>query len=266
MAIYEIDKSGTWVMNAIKGALRALYKSLPLPLQRPLIPLGAAFLHATDPDRRRQRAWYAQHYNRSNLFWREQLFISLARFMNVNRPYSGYYMEFGCHSGTTMKMAWTHFRWLFDFRYVAFDSFEGLPKISEIDRMAIWQEGRLKTEEEDFVRVVTQSGMPREKLRTVKGFYNDSLTPACAERLLPTKAAVIYVDCDLYESAVPVLEFCVEFLQPGTLLVFDDWNCFYGDPMKGERRAFREFCEAHPGLRFSEVMSTPEATVYCYLD
>lgn len=247
----------------MKSLLRSVYKSLPISVQKPLRPIGSAFLHATDLDKRRQKAWYKNHYQPSNLFWREQLFISLARFMNVNRPYSGYYMEFGCHSGMTMRLAWKHFRWLVDLEYLAFDSFEGLPEIGEIDRMAIWSAGRLKTDEGLFVDLVTSAGMPRDKLQTVKGFYNDSLTPELTARLLPTKAAVIYVDCDLYESAVPVLEFCKDFFQPGTLLVFDDWNCFYGDPEKGERRAFREFCEANPAIRFSDVMSTPEAKVFC---
>jgi hypothetical protein len=249
----------------MKSILRAMYKSLPESIQKPLIPLGTAFLQATDKDHRQRKHWYQQHYAPSNLFWREQLFISLARFMNVNRPYSGYYMEFGCHSGMTMQLAWKHFRWLIDLEYIAFDSFEGLPEIGEVDRMAIWAPGRLKTEEQDFVDIVTAAGMPTSKLRTVKGFYDKSLTPELAANLLPTKAAVVYVDCDLYESAVPVLEFCRDFLQPGTQLVFDDWNCFYGDPERGERRAFREFCEANPALRFSEVMSTPEAKVFCYI-
>lgn len=252
-------------MNGIKSIIRAIYKGLPATIQRPLVPIGAAFLHATDMERRQRKIWFERHYNRSNLFWREQLFISLARFMHVNRPYSGYYMEFGCHSGMTMKLAWEHFHWLIDLDYVAFDSFEGLPHIGEIDRMAIWSAGRLKTEEQDFVDIVTAAGMPTAKLRTVKGFYDRSLTPKLAASLLPTKAAVIYIDCDLYESTVPVLDFCRDFLQPGTLLVFDDWNCFYGDPERGERRAFREFCDANPALRFSEVTSTPEAKVFCHL-
>jgi hypothetical protein len=91
---------------------------------------------------------------------------------------------------------------------------------------------------------------------TVKGFYDASLTPELAQRLLPRKAAVIYVDCDLYLSTIPVLEFIVPFLQPGTVIVFDDWNCFLADPDKGERRAWREFRERHPALRFEDFAQT----------
>lgn len=252
-------------MSNIRTIAGAFYKSLPNFMQKPLGPLRKAFLEWTDFEGRRRKAWFDGYYNRSNLFWREQLFIALTRFMHINRPYSGYYMEFGCHSGTTMRMAWKHFHWLIDLDYIAFDSFEGLPEIAEIDRMAIWSAGRLKTDERDFVEIVASGGMPRTKLRTVKGFFDKSLTPALAAELLPKKAAVIYIDCDLYESTVPVLKFCRDFLQPGTLIVFDDWNCFYGDPERGERRAFREFCEENPTFRFSEVTETPEAKVFCFL-
>ena len=122
-----------------------------------------------------------------------------------------------------------------------------------MDRQEIWKKGKLKTSEEDFVKKATRHGIPKGKLMTVKGFYDTSLTDELAARLLPTKAAVIYVDCDLYESTVPVLKFLGPFLQRGTILVFDDWNCFHGDPDRGERRAFREFMDAEPRLRFEEA-------------
>ena len=134
-----------------------------------------------------------------------------------------------------------------------------------MDRMQMtWQPGSLATSEEDFVRLVVENGMPREKLVTVKGFYDRTLTPELKAASLPAKAAVIYVDCDLYSSTVPVLEWVKDFLQRGTLLVFDDWFCFYGDPDYGERRAFREFRERYPNLRFQEFVHTNEAQAFIY--
>jgi hypothetical protein len=87
-------------------------------------------------------------------------------------------------------------------------------------------------------------------LRTVKGFYEESLTDELAASLLPRQAAIIYVDCDLYKSTVPVLAFIRPFLQIGTLIAFDDWNCFFARPDHGQRRAWREFRDANPDLRF----------------
>lgn len=194
------------------------------------------------------------------------LFLSIARFAHINRPIEGYYFEFGSHEGRTMRLAWRHFQHLFNWDFVAFDSFEGLPEIAEIDKQAIWSKGRLETSEDNFVRIVTASGMPLNRLTTVKGFYDQSLTPDLQQRFLPRKAAVIYVDCDLYMSTVPVLKFIRPFLQVGTIIVFDDWNCFYGDPARGERLAWSEFCQGNPELRFVEFVSTNEAQAFICID
>lgn len=195
----------------------------------------------------------------------EYLFVSIARFCTANRPINGYYFEFGCYSAGTMRLAYDYFHHLFDWKYVAFDSFEGLPEIQEIDRQEIWQQGKLATSENEFIRIVTKHGLPREKLITVKGFYDISLTDRLKRALMPEKAAVIYIDCDLYTSTVPVLEFVRSFLQRGTIIVFDDWNCFWGDPGKGERRAFREFRAKYPELIFEEFVSTHMQKAFIFI-
>lgn len=207
----------------------------------------------------RQRRWVKHEYMAFAHDNMRRLFLSIARFAHINRPIDGYYFEFGSHEARTMRLAWRHFQHLFKWDFVAFDSFEGLPEIDAIDRQQIWQKGRLHTAEEDFVRIVTRAGMPRSRLRTVKGFYDQSLTADLQREFLPRKAAVVYVDCDLYKSTVPVLQFIKPFLQIGTVIVFDDWNCFYGDPQRGERRAWREFREANPQLQFIEFVATNEA-------
>jgi O-methyltransferase len=165
-----------------------------------------------------------------------------------------------------MRLAWDAFHALFDWTYVGFDSFAGLPEIAAGDELPIWRQGALATSEEDFVARVTKRGMPREKLLTVKGFYEESLTPELRDRLLPTRAAVVYIDCDLYASTVPVLEFVLPFLQRGTVIVFDDWFCFHGDPERGERRAFRELRERHPDLKLTEFVRTHEAQAFIVLE
>ena len=196
---------------------------------------------------------------------REYLFSSIARFCCLNSINDGYYFEFGCHKARTMRLAWEHTGALFNWMYVGFDSFAGLPEIAEIDRLPIWKQGDLATSEKDFIAITLSAGMPPERLRTVKGFYDQSLTPALAETLLPGKAAVILVDCDLHRSTVPVLAFAKQFLQRGTIVVFDEWFCFYGDPARGERRAWGEFRRANPELRFIEFVHTNEAQAFIFL-
>lgn len=215
--------------------------------------------------RYRVRRWLETDYTAFGIANMRCIFLSIARFAHINRPIDGYYMEFGSHEGRTMRLAWQHFQHLFKWDFIAFDSFEGLPEIEPIDRQEIWRKGKLETTEDDFVRLVTDAGMPRARLRTVKGFFQDTLTPALQAELLPRKAAVIYVDCDLYKSTIPVLAFIKPFLQVGTIIVFDDWNCFCGDDERGERRAWREFREANPELRFTPFVSTNEAQSFIHV-
>lgn len=196
---------------------------------------------------------------------RKRMLMSIARFAHINRPISGYYFEFGCHGANTMRLAWNCFHHLFDWSYVAFDSFQGLPSIGDIDRQEIWREGKLKTTEQDFTRICRGHGIPEDRLTTVPGYYDRSLTDEVKSRLAPGKAAVVYVDCDLYESTVPVLRFVAHFLQPGTVIVFDDWNCFLADPARGERRAFAEFRAANPSFRFEPFYATDMQQAFVFV-
>jgi len=213
----------------------------------------------------RKGRWIRNEYFQFGQDQRSFIFMSIARFLHINRPVQGYYFEFGCNEANTMRKAWDHFKYLFNFDYVGFDSFEGLPEIAKIDGQPIWEQGKLKFAEQRFIKRVLKHGMPATRLITVKGFYNLSLTAELANSLLPTKAAVIYIDCDLYMSTVPVLEWIVDFLQVGTVIVFDDWYCFHGDPGRGEQLAWTEFRCRHPELRFSEFVRTNEAASFIYI-
>jgi O-methyltransferase len=209
--------------------------------------------------------WIQKEYWQFGQDQRAYIFMSIARFLHINRPIPGYYFEFGCNEANTMRKAWDNFRYLFDFVYVGFDSFEGLPEISDVDKQDIWKKGKLAYAEELFIKKVTCHGMPSNKLRTVKGFYDKSLTLELKHNLLPTKAAVIYIDCDLYVSTVPVLEWVIDFLQVGTVIVFDDWYCFHGDCRRGEQLAWSEFRQRHPELRFSPFVCTNEAASFIFV-
>lgn len=242
----------TW-LRRLRDAVYPIYAGLPPGLRR-IVRRPYGFLESS-PLLARPR-WIRFQYNPFGREQRRTIFLEIARFQHINRPIEGYYFEFGCHQAHTMRMAWDCFRHLFDWTYVAFDSFEGLPEIEPIDRLPIWQKGKLATSEQTFRRLCLRHGVPDSRLITVKGFYDRSLTPSLKERLAPRKAAVIFVDCDLYASTVPVLAFAKDFLQPGTVIVFDDWNCFFADPDRGERRAWREFRAANPDLHFEDFLQT----------
>ena len=203
--------------------------------------------------------WLEQSYTPFEQGARERFFLAATNFLfsNFAEPLAnGYYFEFGCHKARTMRYAWRHTQYNFAFTYVGFDSFEGLPELDPIDRQADWRKGSFAVSEQDFVDTVVEAGMPRDRLVTVKGFYDKTLTPALADRFLPRMATIVYVDCDLYKSTVPVLNFILPFLQMGTLVAFDDWNCYLADPARGQRLAWKQFREANPRLQFEPFYST----------
>lgn len=240
--------------------IRRIFRTLPTPIQttfrdiRSRIPLTASGI------------WARRVYTPFATQQREYIFMSIVRFLHINRPITGYYMEFGSHGANTMRMAWDCFHHFLNLDYIAFDSFKGLPEISSIDRQQIWEKGKLCTEEKKFISLCKRHGMDITQLRTVPGFYDQSLTHELRETLSKKKAAVIYIDCDLYTSTIPVLEFARHFLQQGTVIVFDDWNCFWADPEKGERRAWAEFCAKYPELKFEEFISTGMQKAFVYIN
>lgn len=210
------------------------------------------------PDLARKR-WMKSSYRPFDNKCRENFFLSATSFLWTNRDdrlKNGYYLEFGSFGAVTMRMAWRHTRHFFNLTYIAFDSFEGLPEIDKIDEQPIWQKGRLAMSEPDFRGVALSEGLPKDRLITVKGFYDLTLTRDLQRQFLPLKASIIYIDCDLYKSTVPVLKFIVPFLQVGTVIAFDDWNCFWADPNRGQRLAWREFVAEHPELHFESFVST----------
>ena len=56
------------------------------------------------------------------------------------------------------------------------------------------------------------------------------------------KASLINIDCDLYESAIPVFSHISYLLQEGTILYIDDYFAGYkGNPLKGVSGAMKEW-------------------------
>lgn len=135
-------------------------------------------------------------------------------------------------------------------RFFAFDSFDGLPELSGIDQGAArFRKGRYDCSEANFRRILTEQGVDLRSVVTVPGFYQDSLMPEMKRRHQLTTAAIVMIDCDLYESTKPVLEFITDLIGDGTVLIFDDWFNFRASPDRGEQRACREWLQRHPNIR-----------------
>jgi O-methyltransferase len=130
-------------------------------------------------------------------------------------------------------------------RFLAFDSFAGLPPTSSQPTLELWhQPGVLATPVAEFRRLVDEHDVYADRVETHAGFYDASLTPALQRKLLErgSRISLVTIDCDLYESAVSVFRFIEPLLQEGSILYLDDLLVGYkASPVKGVARAFLEF-------------------------
>lgn len=147
-------------------------------------------------------------------------------------------------------------------RYFAFDSFQGLPA-SVGERHVDYVPGMYGCSEVTFRANVMRGGVPEDRFATVSGFYDQSLTPDLKKSLGLTKAAMVMVDCDLYESTVPVLDFITDLVGQGTIIIFHDWFRFKGSPKQGEQRACKEWLSRNPHLELIEFWrEAPQAVSF----
>lgn len=85
----------------LREFLKIKYKSLPELLRRRFV-----FFHY------KRYKWLKSVYLKFTYNQRRYIFLSIARFVNINRPINDYYFEFGCCRGNTMRMAWGTFHFL----------------------------------------------------------------------------------------------------------------------------------------------------------
>jgi len=176
-------------------------------------------------------------------------YVQMYHFVNANGILGDYY-EFGCHRGRTFRMALTEARRhnMDGMKFLAFDSFAGLPELENpmgVTRDRNYMPGSLCTTEEEFWNMLREHEIYVDNCRTIKGFYNDSLTDELQRELLmqESKVSIVNIDCDLYESTEPVLNFIDPLLQEGSIIYIDDYFASYkGSPVKGPAGAFRDYC------------------------
>lgn len=161
------------------------------------------------------------------------------------------YYEFGIFSGFTLwyTQRLAQERMVKDVRFFGFDSFLGLPEIKEIDRGEDFAQGWYFCPKKEVERFFNHNGVDWEKTFLVDGEFRKTLCHETIKKYNMRKGFLFVVDCDLYESAVIVLRFMEPLVKDRSIVLFDDWNCYKGDPSKGEQKAFAEFLQRNPQVK-----------------
>ena len=126
-----------------------------------------------------------------------------------------------------------------------FDSFQGLPDAeaetdqeSPLVKSGVWGKGSCIGASKNQLMKFCAKFLSEERVVIYDGWFKDTL-PQIPQG---TKFAMINIDCDLYQSAIEVLDYIFSqgFVQEGTYIFFDDWNCNRASSAFGERRAWSE--------------------------
>lgn len=183
------------------------------------------------------------------------LFDTIMGFIS-NCGITGDYLEFGCAFGHSMADAFHIARCypLDTMRFHAFDSFHGLPEPSglDADSFSPYQKGQYACDLDQYRLNLQTWDVDLHRVTITTGWYADALAESLKSQLNLKRAAVVLIDCDLYESTVPVLKFITNLIQDGTVLIFDDWFSYRGRNDRGEARAFREWLADNPHITANE--------------
>ncbi len=148
----------------------------------------------------------------------------LLAFALSETPPIGLLLEFGVADGGSLR----HLAGLTTRTLDGFDSFEGLP-----ENWAGTFERKGK-----FSRGGSLPDVPAH-VRLHKGWFNETL-PAFLLGQDDQPVALLHVDCDIYSSTVTIFGELKSRLQPGTVIVFDEYFN-YPNWQQHEWRAFQEF-------------------------
>jgi hypothetical protein len=162
----------------------------------------------------------------------------------------GDYAEFGLWKGKNLVRAYhlaSRHSTLNNMRFIGFDSFEGIPVLTENQAEAKdFPPGIFAGSYEEVEQTLKAGRVDPDRRVLVKGWFADTLTATTREKVQLKSVAIAYVDCDVYESTVPILNFLGACLADGGVIVFDDWYCFGNDENKGQQKAFAEWLERNP--------------------
>jgi hypothetical protein len=175
----------------------------------------------------------------------EGMFSLLGQYFELGAPRAGAYCEFGVFDGRTFALAFHSLKHVCG-RFHAFDSFRGLQ--GTLANEPAFADGDYAANVRTFEYNLRWSGVDRDRVEIVPGFFQDTLAGRSILELGVQTVNVAVIDVDIFVPAALALEFVAPALRQGSIVMFDDYDHLAADPDAGERRALREFLARHPEM------------------
>ncbi len=171
--------------------------------------------------------------------------IYLVRYLHKTLQLEGDVCEFGVAGGQTSALL-AHEILGTEKNIWLFDSFEGLPKPTDKDKLKndIYSLGSIDKYEGEMAynvdavkSALTKINIPKERVKIIPGFIENTIQSSG----LPGKVCFAYADFDFYEPTITALNFLNKTLQKGGVVVVDDYDFF----STGAKTAVDEFISAN---------------------
>jgi len=184
--------------------------------------------------------------------------IKKAMYITAHDLTEGSYLEFGVFTGSSFNFAMKSNKKIekifgkSNCEFIGFDSFKGFGKINKEDENPRFKDNIFSVQEEKILKNIEKCSKG-QKMRIVKGFFEDTIKNKTTNDLNIPKARVVLIDCDLKVSTELALEFIKPSIQEGTIILFDDFVFYKGNINKGEYGAFTNFQKKYPEILFRRI-------------
>lgn len=165
----------------------------------------------------------------------------------------GAYFEFGVYEGSSLYAATQIEKKIhsaYQRHFYGYDSFDdGFKYFDDRDKHPFFKEGDFKSSYDKTLRRFKGN----DRVHLIKGYFEETVQGKnIADRYPGTACAIVFIDCDLMGPAKIALQYVRPALQPGSVIILDDYWAYRGDLSKGTAGALKDFLQDNPTIQVRE--------------